>query len=867
MGKILLIDGNSILNRAFYGTQNSFLKNAEGLYTGALYGFLNIYLKQAEELQPDYTAIAFDVKAPTFRHERYQEYKAGRKGMPEELAMQFPVLKEIADAMGIARVEMAGYEADDLLGTYSRIAVENHLKCYILTGDRDSLQLINEKVHVLLCSTQKGRPQTDEYDIEAVRRKYEVSPRQLIEIKALMGDSSDNIPGVPGVGEKTAIALIAEYASLDGVYEHIDDIKRPALKAKLIENKELAYMSRMLGEIELHVPVETPLGELTAKAADNAALNSLLDRLEFKSIKKKLFNTGALEEQANTAGDSAPTLFSLMEEAPAPENIGVLLSAKEFAGLVSDIIYIYPYGGSEAYEYFDISYGDPETRYRCEGAVEPEIKQLFENTDIRKVLFNAKPFVLYLLKNGISLENICCDLSIASYLLDSTRKSDNIEDVCRYFTGKQMPVNVHILKPMYEAAVKRIGEDGMTVLFREIELPLIRVLADLEREGFRVDGTVLKEQGDEIDARIESLTKDIFALAGHAFNINSPKQLGTVLFDEIGLKSGKKNKHGYATNQDVLETLSFEHPIIPLITEYRQNTKLKSTYIDGLQNVIDPGTKRVYSCFNQTVTATGRLSSTEPNLQNIPVRTELGKIIRKAFIPADENHILVDADYSQIELRVVAHMSGDEALLEAFRRDYDIHTITAAQVNGVPVEMVTPQMRSRAKAVNFGIVYGISDFGLSRDLGIPIGEAKRYIESYFSRYKGVETFMNSLVEYAKEHGYAKTLLGRRRYLPELNSAKYTIRQFGERVAMNMPIQGTAADIIKIAMIKVREELKKGGYESKLILQVHDELLIDAAVSEKDEVMALLKNCMQDAFSLDVPLKVDVSAGQSWYECK
>ena len=868
MDRILLIDGNSILNRAFYGTQNSLLKNAEGLYTGALFGFMNIYLKQAEELRPEYAAVAFDVKAPTFRHERYTEYKAGRKGMPEELAMQFPIVKELIDAMGISRIELPGYEADDILGTYARIATENHLICYIMTGDRDALQLVNENVHVLLCSTQKGRPQTDEYDIETVKQKYGVLPPQLIDVKALMGDASDNIPGVPGVGEKTASALISEYGSLDEVYAHVEEIKKAALQTKLKENKELAYLSRFLGEIETHAPAEQQLADLRVGSVQTEALNSLLERLEFKSIKKKIIAMGLLEETMPAdGGDGALSLFTLMEGPAIEAEPGKLISAGEFAAAVKERIYLYPNGQDEQYQYFDVSYGDETVFYRCEGAIEPEIRELFERKDIKKVLFNAKPFILYLLKQGIRFENLSCDLSIASYLLDSTRKSDNIEDVCRYLTGKQMPVNVQILKPMCDAAIKRIAEDGMTELFETVELPLVRVLAEMEYEGLHVDGAVLREEGKEFDAKIESLTKDIFAFAGHEFNINSPKQLGTVLFEELGLKSGKKNKHGYSTNQDVLESISFEHPIIPFITEYRQNTKLKSTYIDGLTNVIDPVTKRVYSCFNQTITATGRLSSTEPNLQNIPVRTELGKLIRKAFIPTDENHILVDADYSQIELRVLAHMSGDVAMQEAFQKDSDIHTITAAQVNGVTPAEVTPQMRSRAKAVNFGIVYGISDFGLSRDLGIPIYEAKKYIESYFRQYPGVEKFMESLVAFAKEHGYAQTMMGRRRYLPELNSAKYTVRQFGERVAMNMPIQGTAADIIKIAMIRVNEELRAGGYASKLILQVHDELLIDAVKTEQEEVKALLKRCMQDAFVLDVPLRVDVTTGKSWYECK
>lgn len=868
MDNILLIDGNSILNRAFYATQNSFLKNAEGFATGALFGFLNIYLKQAEELRPAYAAVAFDVKAPTFRHERYEAYKAGRKGMPDELAAQLPVAKELIDAMGITAIELPGFEADDLLGTYARLASEQGLCCYILTGDRDALQLTGETVHVLLCSTQKGRPQTEEYDTEAVLRKYGVLPRQLIDVKALMGDASDNIPGVPGVGEKTAAALIGEYGSLDEVYAHLEEITKPSLRTKLAENRDLAYMSRMLGEIETQAPAPLGLSDLRVRTVRADVLNALLDRLELKSAKKKIAAMGWLSAQPEADGTDAPSLFSLLEEPSAePAAAGSLLSAKEFSSKVKDFLYIYPNGGDSRYLYFDLSCGDEPALYRCEGAVEPEIQELFERKNLKKVLFDAKPFLLYLLKQGIGFENLACDLTIASYLLDSTRKTEHIEDVCRFLTGKQLPVNVRILKPMREAAEKRLAENGLTVLYETVELPLVRVLAELEREGFRVDAAVLKAQGEEIDARIESLSRDIFTLAGHEFNINSPKQLAAVLFEELGLKSGKKTKQGYSTNQDVLEAIASEHPIIPLITEYRQNTKLKSTYIDGLTNVIEPATQRVYSCFHQTVTATGRLSSTEPNLQNIPVRTELGKLIRKAFVPTDDRHVLVDADYSQIELRVLAHMSGDSAMQEAFRSDMDIHTITAAQVNGVPPELVTSQMRSRAKAVNFGIVYGISDFGLSRDLGIPVYEAKRYIESYFRQYPGVEEFMGSLVVFAKEHGYARTLMGRRRYLPELNSAKYSVRQFGERVAMNMPIQGTAADIIKIAMIRVSEELRKGGFASRLILQVHDELLIDALKSEQTEVMALLKRCMQDAYTLDVPLKVDVTAGNSWYECK
>ena len=867
MEKILLIDGNSILNRAFYGTQSSYLKNAEGFSTGALFGFMNMFLKQIEEFSPEYAAVAFDVKAPTFRHERYSEYKAGRHATPPELLEQFPVAKELMEAMGIARLELAGYEADDLLGTYSRIATENNIKCYIMTGDRDALQLVNENVNVLLCSTQKGRPHTEVYDIDAVKAKYGVLPSKLIDMKALMGDSSDNIPGVPGVGEKTAAALLIEYGSLDNIYENIENIKKSALKEKLKNNKDLAYLSQMLGKIELFVPYDADIKNMRTGNANSEALSALMERLEFKAIKKKLTDMGIIKEKITAESfDGALSLFSFTEES-ANEDDQEILNAEEFSKNVQNVLYIYTKGETETGFDFDLACDESEKIYRCKGEIEPEIIKLFEDDKIGKVLFNAKPFVSYLLKKGASLNNIRHDLSVASYILDSTRKSDNIEDVCRFLTGKQMPINVKTLKYMAEAADEKIKHVSMERLYNEVELPLIQVLAEMEIEGFKVDVNVLKQQGQELDLTIENDKKDIFALSGHEFNINSPKQLGTVLFEELNLKSGKKTKSGYSTGQEVLEGLIDEHPIIPLIMEYRQNTKLKSTYIDGLINVIDNKTGRVHSCFNQTVTATGRLSSTEPNLQNIPIRTELGRLIRKAFIPSEEEHVLIDADYSQIELRVLAHYSQDKAMCDAFNNNADINTITAAQVNGIPEHMVTPSMRSDAKAVNFGIVYGISDFGLAKDLGISVYEAKKYISSYFNNYPDIDKLLKRLVEEAKEKGYSETLMGRRRYLPEINSPKYMVRKFGERVAMNMPIQGTAADIIKIAMINVNKELKKGGYRSKLILQVHDELLIDAPKEEAEKVTELLKNCMQDAFELSVPLKVDVNAGKCWYDCK
>ncbi len=868
MEKILLIDGNSILNRAYYGTQSSYLKNAEGFSTGALFGFMNMLLKQLEDINPEYAAVAFDVKAPTFRHEKYSEYKAGRHATPTELLEQFPVAKELIIAMGIASLEMPGYEADDLLGTYSRIATENNIKCYIMTGDRDSLQLVSENVNVLLCSTQKGRPHTEIYDVEAVKAKYGVLPTKLIDMKALMGDSSDNIPGVPGVGEKTASALLIEFGSLDNIYDNIENVKKASLKEKLINNKELAYLSQMLGKIELFVPYDLKFEDMKMGKVNTSELMNLLDKLEFKAIKKKLIDMNVLTETVNfETQEDELSLFSINEEFINVQSDLPSLSAEEFVTFVQEKLYVFSKEEGEDGFSFDLACDEPDKVYRGKGEIEPEIKALFENKSIGKIFFNAKPFVSFLIKKGIYLENIKHDLSVASYILDSTRKSDNIEDVCRFLTSKQLPVNVNILKPMAEAAEKKIKDASMENLYSEIELPLINVLAEMEIEGFKVDAEILKQQGMEIEATIENDKKDIFAICGHEFNINSPKQLGIVLFEELKLKSGKKTKSGYSTSQEVLEGLVDEHPIIPLIIEYRQNTKLKSTYIDGLINVIDSKTLRVHSCFNQTVTATGRLSSTEPNLQNIPIRTEIGRLIRKAFIPAKEGNVLIDADYSQIELRVLAHISGDKAMCEAFNNDADIHTITAAQVNKIPVHMVNSEMRSRAKAVNFGIVYGISDFGLSKDLGISVYEAKKYISDYFDNYPGVEALLKNMIDEAKDKGYAETLMGRRRYLPELTSPKHMIRKFGERVAMNMPIQGTAADIIKLAMIKVNNELKRGGYKAKLILQVHDELLIDSPLEEAENVTKLLEKCMQDAFELSVPLKVDVNAGKSWYECK
>ncbi len=902
MGKLLLLDGNSILNRAFYGTQNSFMKNREGQYTGAVFGFLNIFFKHLEEEKPEYTAVAFDLRAPTFRHQAYDQYKANRKGMPEELAGQLPLLKEILDAMGIARIEQEGYEADDIIGTLAKEAEADGTQCVILTGDRDSLQLISSEIHVKLC----GTAHTDRYDTEAVQAKYGVLPPQLIEVKALMGDASDNIPGVPGVGEKTALALISQFGTLDGVYEHLDAITKPALRAKLEENKELAYLSRMLGKIDTAVPLQISLPQLNRRAYDTRTLYGLLDRLELKSMIKKLGLSLDGDAAAQPAGQdetgpdrltqnpaasaegqktAALSLFDLADQSQPPADEAQRIGLAELQAVIETakdpVLYIFCRWEGTALRAVELAAGSaaetegaeeaclPEKKYRSDA---PEqdltlLKPLIENENLKKAVFDGKPLILWLLRRQCDFQGLWCDTAIAAYLLDATRKVERFEDVCRYFTGRQLPADVFALARSAGIAQQRIRENGLENLYRRVELPLVRVLAELEQSGFRVAPEVLREEGNALEARIQELTKEIYTLAGRPFNINSPKQLSEILFEDLGLKGKKKTKTGYATNQDVLESLMDQHLIIPLIIEYRQDTKLKSTYIDGLLTVIDPETGRVHSSFNQMVTATGRLSSTEPNLQNIPVRHALGRQIRKAFVPADSGHVLVDADYSQIELRILAHMSQDRGMLEAFRTNQDIHTITAAQVNHIPVQEVTPEMRSRAKAVNFGIVYGISEFGLARDLSISRQEAKRYINGYFTQYPDIKLFLEALVKAGKDLGYAETLLGRRRYLPELTAAKHTIRAFGERVAMNMPIQGTAADIIKIAMIRVRGALRDGGYRARLILQVHDELLVDTPREETEAVKQLLKQCMEEAYPLSVPLAVSVSVGEDWYSCK
>ncbi len=908
MDRLLVIDGNSMINRAFYGTQNSFMKNAEGLPTGAIFGFLTIYFKQLDELKPTHVAVAFDRKEPTFRHGMYTAYKGTRKPMPEELAAQMPVLKELLDAMQISRFELPGYEADDILGTLSRAFDGNTV---ILTGDRDALQLVRDNVAVMLA----GNKADVLYDEAAVADNYGgLKPAQLIDLKALQGDSSDNIPGVPGVGPKTAQELISEYGSLDGVYAHLEEIPRASLKTKLTDNKSLAYLSLDLGRINTAVPLDPEAAgkdALRVRGGDPAALKAISDRLEFKRWARRLTGgqllPGGMTETAGgfdvftaplpdgegagapDAADNAENgddALSLFDFASTPETgtkkelttVDAVGFAAQIAEKRPEFVYIDYNIAREGPEdrpetEFTLYVGPELPAYRgkiAENALpEPEIQALLSDKTVKKVFFKAKPFVRECCRQGIEFRGIGGDLSLASYLLDSTRSSDDFAMVLRFLAGQGVPADCEGIRIAHLRALEKLAAAGMTELYEEIELPLAAVLARMELRGFRVDPEVLREEGREMEARIAELQAEIYGYAGYEFNINSTRQLAKVLFEDLGLKGTKKTKSGYSTDSDVLEALAEEHPIVPCVIEYRQNAKLKSTYIDGLLNVIDPATSRVHSTFNQNLTATGRLSSSEPNLQNIPVRSELGKLIRKAFVPSDADHVLIDADYSQIELRVLASMSGDPLMIANFENDLDIHTSTAAVVNRVPMDMVTPQMRSRAKAVNFGIVYGISSFGLARDLGISNYAAKQLIDNYFLHYPQIKAFMEYAVAFAKDNGYAVTLSGRRRPLPELSPAnKYMTRQFGERVAMNMPVQGTAADIIKRAMINVERALEEGGYKSRLILQVHDELLIDAARDEAEAVRELLAREMENCFPLKVPLKVSVSESDvSWYYCK
>ena len=870
MKKLVGIDGNSIMNRAFYGIMNSkLLMTSDGVYTNAIYGFLSILNKLISDENPDYICVAFDLKAPTFRHEKYEGYKATRKGMPDELRMQMPIIKDILRAMNIKILEMEGYEADDILGTLAKYGEENDMSILLLTGDRDYLQLASDKVTVRIPTTKMGKTESTDYTPDVIREKFGIDPLQFIETKALMGDTSDNIPGVPGIGEKTAFSLITKYQNVDTIYnaldkgEELEGIKGK-LKEKLVENKELAYLSKDLGTIFREVPLTISIDDIKRKEPNNDELYNLFTKLQLKNFIDKM-GLKAGEVVANQEFDDSTIEINDLDNLD-------LKDEKEFAYYFEEELAVYL---------------NDKVYYKKNPTID-DLKKVFDN-DILKIGFLEKEMYLYLKRNGITPRNFMFDLEIAAYIMNPSKstyklddiimeelniivdnkkgneqisldgfgeeKQDNKEKIARYARY------IYKCKEKYK---KELEEKNQIKLFNEIEMPLLKVLAEMEYEGVYVDRKMLDEYSVDLNQKVDSLMKDIYETAGVEFNINSPKQLGEVLFEKLKLPIIKKTKTGYSTDGDVLEKLKDEHPVIDKILEYRTLSKLKATYIDGMIPLINEKTKRIHAKFNQTVTATGRISCTEPNLQNIPIRTEIGRELRKIFV-AKDGFTFIDADYSQVELRVLAHMSGDETMIKAFNEDNDIHAITASQVFNVPLSEVTKQMRSEAKAVNFGIVYGISDFGLASNIGISRKKAKEYIEKYFEKYPKIKEYMEATIEKCKETGYVETLWGRRRYVPEIKSNNYNVRQFGERVAMNAPIQGTAADIIKIAMINVEKELEERKLESKLILQVHDELVIETKDEEIEEVKELLVRNMQNVAKLDVTLKAEAGIGKTWYD--
>lgn len=852
--KLLVLDGNSIINRAFYGIK--LLTTKDGRYTNAIYGFMNIFYKLCDELHPDSVAFAFDLKAPTFRHKMYDEYKAGRKPMPPELAEQMPVLKDLLRALGYKIVTKEGYEADDILGTLA-FSCKDGDECYIATGDRDSLQLVGDNVKVLLASTKMGRPETNIYDVKRIKDDYGVTPHQLIDIKALMGDSSDNIPGVSGVGQKTAQSLISELGSIQNIYDNIDTIDiRETLRNKLKNDKDSAFMSYKLGEICKSVPIETDYSFYVPDEGDKGEALSILRSLEmYKLIDKIGLNTVTYDAK--------------------PENTTVkeykrVNSLNDFFLKANKLYFVYSVKDGRI-ESLAACNGDDICEVNTENDSEVEaFINILEDENTEKYTFNIKPLYAYAFSHGFEIKNVKMDLMLAAYLLNPSAKDYDIEKLAaEYNVYYEADGGFSALsETVYPLTVKLsalLEERDQTELLSNIELPLAEVLASMEKIGVKVDKSGIEAFGDMLGERIKGLQSRIYELAGEEFNINSPKQLGEILFVKLAIPTKKKTKSGFSTNAEVLEKLADEYEIVKFILEYRTYTKLKSTYCDGLLKEI-AADGRIHSTFNQTETRTGRISSTEPNLQNIPVRTELGREMRKFFI-ADDGKVLVDADYSQIELRVLSDIADDKAMIDAFNNGDDIHAITASQVFKMPLQMVTPLMRSRAKAVNFGIVYGIGAFSLAKDIGVSRAEADRYIKDYLHHYSGVDRYMNEVVEEAKKNGYVKTLFGRRRYLPELSSSNGMLRAFGERVARNMPIQGTAADIIKIAMIRVYTRLKEENLNARLILQIHDELIVEAPENEKTKAELIVKEEMENACKMKVLLKSDAHSGESWYDAK
>ena len=868
--KIVLIDGHSILNRAFYGLPD--LTNAEGLHTNAIYGFLTIMFKLLEEEKPEYLTVAFDVHAPTFRHKMYAEYKGTRKPMADELRQQVPVIKEVLRAMGVKTVECAGLEADDLIGTLSNRCENEGMEVTVISGDRDLLQLATEHVKIRIPKTKQGKTEIEDYYAKDVEERYQVTPKEFIDLKALMGDTADNIPGVPSIGEKTATKIITQYHSIEEAYEHVDELKPPRASKALSEHWDLAVLSKELATINVKADFPYELSEAKLGNLYTEEAYIFFQKLEFKNLLSR-FDVSA---PANKVEDGFKIIVSKSEA----EKVFVQAEEASTIGAVifKDLENVLPLFADQAgLGGIGLCFSKAES-YCIK--VEKDITGEWLLKKLADVAEKAETYAMFHLKESMEQVTIrnqanCFDVSVAAYLLNPLKNNYTWEDVAREHLGLMIDEKIdQDMKACYESYVnyasvevlrQKLRDTKMDTLFRDIEMPLVFTLFDMEQNGIRVEADALKQYGDQLAGKIAELEKEIYEEAGETFNINSPKQLGVVLFENMKLPGGRKTKTGYSTAADVLEKLAPEHPVVAKILEYRQYTKLKSTYADGLANYIqDDG--RIHGKFNQTITATGRISSTEPNLQNIPVRMELGRLIRKVFIP-EEGYRFVDADYSQIELRVLAHCSGDEHLIQAYKEQSDIHRITASQVFHIPFDEVTPQQRRNAKAVNFGIVYGISSFGLSQDLSITRKEAAKYIDDYFATYPGIKTFLDHAVTHAKEEGYVVTLFGRRRPVPELSSSNFMQRSFGERVAMNSPIQGAAADIIKIAMIRVNQRLKDQKMKSRLVLQVHDELLIEAYEPELDEVQNILKEEMEHAAELKVPLEIDMHTGDNWYEAK
>lgn len=849
--KLLAIDGNSIMNRAFYGIK--LLSNSKGQFTNALTGFMNIYLKEIGEVKPDCVAVAFDLKAPTFRHKANAAYKANRKGMPEELAQQMPVIKELLGDLGIKIVQCEGYEADDILGTLSKVAADSGNECYILTGDRDSFQLVSDRVTVRLATTKE----TKIYTPDRIMEEYGVTPRQMIEVKALMGDTSDNISGVKGIGEKTALSLIKQEGDVKTLYEHLADIKlTPSVRIKLENGHQDAIDSRFLAEICLEAPVDKATEFYKLGEVDTEKTKALLADLEMMRLIDRLGLSGKAVESADSAVQESKLKLSDLpkfEVKPLDESVISVL-------------------GKDKTAYF--IFADNKLSILCNDVIytteDNAIITAFMGTACEKITFEGKTAHKFAFSNGTHLENLtfCCDL--AGYLLNSQSSEYTAENLCLsykclYRSDMGEYADLSSLPALSENLKKQLEMTEMTKLFDDIEMPLCEVLASMEFYGVKADAEGIKAFGEDLKIKIDELTSQIYMYAGKEFNIASTKQLGEVLFEDLGLPAKKKTKSGYSTNADVLESLMDKHPIVPLIVEYRTLTKLNSTYVDGLLKLIHPD-GRVHSVFKQTETRTGRISSTEPNMQNIPVRKEIGRNMRKFFV-AEDGYTLLDADYSQIELRVLASVCGDKNMQEAFSEGRDIHTSTAAQVFDIPEDFVTPEMRSAAKAVNFGIIYGIGAFSLSKDIGVTVAEAKRYIKNYLDNFPKVSEFMDKTVDDGIKNGYVTTLFGRRRYIPELSASNKVLQAFGKRAAMNAPIQGAAADIIKIAMVRVYKKLREEDLDARLILQVHDELIIEAAEKDKDRAEKILKDEMENAVKLAVPMTVDVNSGRSWYEAK